>query len=387
MRKKKAPDAKLQTGEGVKTLVIHKSYQPPKKAGERGSAELHVFDGQKAVKLEGPKLDKWLARLEPHHVRSTFAGCDMILISLKERGSKVLYAPWAKCGLAKGAKVEEILAAFWSMPASEFYEFSPRKDIFNLRRVVDMRELVIDLRKRSAQQIEAIERMLGPNPVTERMKVDQDADRKASEGLLEKQVAQEAEKIAECRLFNAIAGIGDGWNSAAKLVAYSGGLERFHSVSAFWKFCGLDVRDGKAPKRKMGEHGGWSPRLRTACWQLGDSIYKNRANPWRAVYERNRAAEFAEHDAKCGCKHKDGHSTNRAKRKMVKELLKKFFLACCHHSSEIQRPSAARQEGEIGDGHPTADTHGYSAIPENGSQWGHRSAETRVALAPLRAQE
>jgi hypothetical protein len=79
----------------------------------------------------------------------------------------------------------------------------------------------------------------------------------------------------------------------------------------------------------------WNPRLRTVLWKLGDSITKNMKNPWRKFYDKTKEIELANHDAKCksgpdgkACKHPEGHAGARAERKMRKEIVKRWFLAC-----------------------------------------------------------
>jgi len=47
---------------------------------------------------------------------------------------------------------------------------------------------------------------------------------------------------------------------------------RFKTVSALYKYCGLHVVDGRAPRRRAGEKTDWNPEARTMAWRLGESF-------------------------------------------------------------------------------------------------------------------
>jgi hypothetical protein len=49
---------------------------------------------------------------------------------------------------------------------------------------------------------------------------------------------------------------------------------RFETVSKVWKFAGLHVENGKAPRRVSGQATGWNPVARTMMWRLGESFRK-----------------------------------------------------------------------------------------------------------------
>lgn len=49
---------------------------------------------------------------------------------------------------------------------------------------------------------------------------------------------------------------------------------KFETVSKMWKYCGLHVENGRAPKRAAGQKTGWSPVARTMMWRLGESFRK-----------------------------------------------------------------------------------------------------------------
>jgi hypothetical protein len=49
---------------------------------------------------------------------------------------------------------------------------------------------------------------------------------------------------------------------------------RFETVSKMWKYCGLHVENGRAPRRASGQATGWNPVARTMMWRLGESFRK-----------------------------------------------------------------------------------------------------------------
>ena len=143
------------------------------------------------------------------------------------------------------------------------------------------------------------------------------------------------------------------WITAASIVAYAGDVDRFETVASFWHYFGQHVIDGHAPKRKAGSPVTWSPKGRTAVYLMGDSIIKNRNNKWRAFYDEALATEKETHEVKHpGCKTPLGHCGARARRRMVKEILKQFFLAV--------------KGEEIRDGHVTGENHRTLAVANAG---------------------
>lgn len=110
------------------------------------------------------------------------------------------------------------------------------------------------------------------------------------------------------------------------------GISAFSNVSKLWKFCGLDVVDGHAPKRRRGSTITWNPKMRTLCWKIGESFVKN-GDYYRSRYEEFRKIED-ERDFICAiCKKNHpkatqcikGHRYARAKRKTVKMFLAHLF--------------------------------------------------------------
>ncbi len=122
-------------------------------------------------------------------------------------------------------------------------------------------------------------------------------------------------------------------------------IERFHSVSALWKYAGLNVekfcRDcdktiedaslvcphcgstnlgGRAPKRRRGQKITWNPRLRMVCFNIGKSFVRVTKGPYRAFYDEYKAFYNAKYPDRSA-----GHRDAMARRKTVKLFLSHLF--------------------------------------------------------------
>lgn len=293
-----------------------------------------VADKDKVKKLTEAAAAKWTEKLKKGSVlRVTQAhSTDVVLLDLANRGVKIRYAHWHSTGVEKNLPSDQVALRFAALPDELFKEFTPRPDLANLRFNVDIRRAILDMRKADELRLLALMRNQGFGPEDKLPPALQDyrdaIDKMRAEA--ERPQQRDVEKIAaeveECKIFNDVAGIADGYMTAGEVVSRLGDISRFPTVSSLWHYCGFHVVDGKSAKRKRGEAGSWNPRVRTALWNLGNSIIKNRENPWRASYERFRDEELAAHDVKCpNCKTKDGHCGARARRRVVKEILKEFY--------------------------------------------------------------
>jgi hypothetical protein len=103
-------------------------------------------------------------------------------------------------------------------------------------------------------------------------------------------------------------------------------IRKAKHVSSFWKYAGLHVVDGHAPRRTKGEKLGYSTQARTLCWKVADSFIKQRTHIYRDIYDSTKAEETIKLK-NSGDKDWKGRANNRAKRKVAKEFLKDFFLA------------------------------------------------------------
>jgi len=62
------------------------------------------------------------------------------------------------------------------------------------------------------------------------------------------------------------------------------GIRAFVTVSKYWAWWGLHVKDGKAPKRSRGERINWNPKLRTLQWKIGKQFVLQ-GERYREVYD------------------------------------------------------------------------------------------------------
>ena len=62
-------------------------------------------------------------------------------------------------------------------------------------------------------------------------------------------------------------------------------------VSSFWRYCGLHVKDGKAPKRRKGKKLDFNVKMRTLMWKVGDSFIKHRTPKYREIYDQAKKKE------------------------------------------------------------------------------------------------
>jgi hypothetical protein len=352
-------------------LALHKTFE--KDSTGKRQLVVHVSDGTDHLMLPPKKFLTFLAKLPPTTtIRATAVhATDAVLLDLAERGNPIEYAYWHATGLAKGLDPADLVAQYALLPAEIFRSFKPRRDIAELKQVLGLRNAIVQFYGDATRRLKQTGRDVG-DPEMEIAVEELNSIRKGivlEEGTsLDKHVERLAKKIPECVLFKDTACIADSWIMAASFVAFSGGVDRFPTVAALNKYCGEHVTpEGTAPKRRKGQNVDWNPRLRTVLYQLSSTIIKNRTNPWRLFYEDARAAEMAVHDQKHpGCKTKEGHCTMRAMRKMVKEIIKRFYLA----ANGIQ----------FIDGHnPLAQSH-----DENQTRFSEQNDQKRAATGELK---
>ena len=129
---------------------------------------------------------------------------------------------------------------------------------------------------------------------------------------------------------------GLGVRSAAGLISIIGEIERFSTVSKLWAYFGLDVRNGKAPKRKKGQLANWSQRGRSLVlndivsngFKMCGAATSKRPEPfvWRAIYDDFKEQEIKKNEARTEEeKLSKGHMDNRAIRRTGKEFLKGLY--------------------------------------------------------------
>lgn len=116
-------------------------------------------------------------------------------------------------------------------------------------------------------------------------------------------------------------------------------ISKFNYVSSLWKYAGMDVVDGEAPRRKRGEKITWNPFLRMTMYKVTDSFVKQKADVslYRRLYDQKKAyyqgkyPEEVNHptrkrkDGKPIKKYTPGHIHNMAKRYTGKIFLQHLW--------------------------------------------------------------
>jgi len=134
--------------------------------------------------------------------------------------------------------------------------------------------------------------------------------------------------------------------NTANLLQYFGYCEKAKHCSSLWKYAGLHVVNGKAPKLSMYGKGkeietglDYNPKLRTLMYRVGDSFVKQRTPKYRDIYDKEKEKQFklGDYDEKKnvmrnkdieGSPQSKGHADNRARRKMVKRFLADYYEQC-----------------------------------------------------------
>jgi len=91
------------------------------------------------------------------------------------------------------------------------------------------------------------------------------------ENFIDKKVATLVKEHPAYPWFSKVKGVGK--ENIAKIVGFVD-IERATYVSSLWKYCGMHVVDGKAPKPIPGQKLEYNSRLRTMCWRLGNSLLR-----------------------------------------------------------------------------------------------------------------
>jgi hypothetical protein len=164
------------------------------------------------------------------------------------------------------------------------------------------------------------------------------SDLKAEERKLQGMMEQELEEIPVWQWLRTIKGMGPAM--AAGLVAWIDDISKAPHVSSLWRYAGLHVEDGRAPRRKRGEKADWNPRLRTHMWKITKQVLMARDPFYYGWYKEFKEREVekckkngirivpaSKLPTKGGKKYEppgvisQGHVENRARRKVAKLLL------------------------------------------------------------------
>lgn len=113
----------------------------------------------------------------------------------------------------------------------------------------------------------------------------------------------------------------------SNLIAKIGYCERYNSVSALWKHFGFAPVNGQAVKLQKGVKVDFNPKLRTLAWKIADSFIKARTQPYRRLYDSEKARQMELLDNKAPNAPKSlMHAENRARRKMIKIFLEHYWV-------------------------------------------------------------
>jgi len=145
--------------------------------------------------------------------------------------------------------------------------------------------------------------------------------------------------------------------NTANLLQYFGYCEKAKHCSSLWKYAGLHVVNGLAPKLSMYGKGkevetglDYNPKLRTLMYRIGDCFIKQRTPKYREIYDVEKARQFklGDYDEASnkmlnkdivGAPQSKGHADNRARRKMIKEFLKDYYVKCLEIRGIVAEPS------------------------------------------------
>lgn len=167
-------------------------------------------------------------------------------------------------------------------------------------------------------------------------------------------------------------GLGD--KTVARLLAAIGDPywndlhDRPRTIGELFAFCGVA---GPGYKRRKGSVCNWNGTARMRLWNIVQPIIKNRASPYRKIYdearERYSEAVHTEPCAQCGPKGKpaepgselrDGHKHARAVRIVMREILRGLWTEAqsLYEPGDSQRSSAAPCSSAVADQTTGADT-------------------------------
>lgn len=314
--------------------------------------QLTIYDGKEVVVFKGPAIYDFIDS-KPDEIRVTqVVATDYLLLELQDAGAKLMHCHWHSLGIDPGTAASDIVKKVHALPDIIFNEYKPNKDLAHLKKLIDMR----NAQKQYAGDYIRRLKQIGRNQMLlteDEMKTDDElldgfeVGKKISKFLsalsedgektvsLETRIKNISENISEILLFESITGVARGSMWASKLVANIGGIARFPSVAALWHYCGEHVNDGKAPKRARGSAIDYNPEVRTINWQGVSSCLMQKSKwKWYSEFVKVKSFELANHATKCvqnegkPCKTPQGHCHNQAMRKIRKEILKNFWVAC-----------------------------------------------------------
>lgn len=104
------------------------------------------------------------------------------------------------------------------------------------------------------------------------------------------------------------------------LIAELEAPDKYGGIRSIRAYCGYDVREGRAPRRRKGEKANWNPQLRVTLWKIGKSFVRCRSSLGRRLYDEYR--EYYER------RNGDGKGADKwARRKAAKKFLDCLLIA------------------------------------------------------------
>lgn len=198
---------------------------------------------------------------------------------------------------------------------AEKHGISPKKS--ELKRLVILRDRAIKIRNARENQKRGLSRIEYIVPESWDKEIETwNKEIKDLEKLIKKLV----EEYPIWKWLKTIKGIKT--NTAAKLVSHID-ITNTPTVSALWRYCGLDPthikRRKKISQKEALKYG--SPYLKKElAGVLGESFIKSRTPTYRKMYDEEKEKQIAKN------KLTKGHAHRRAIRKMIKTFLKDFWL-------------------------------------------------------------
>lgn len=149
-------------------------------------------------------------------------------------------------------------------------------------------------------------------------------------------------------------------NMVAEMMLLTGHLYLIPSPQKLYKKLGLDVRDGRAPRREKGQYLGFNIKAKGWAFNASEGFVKNRRSPYRAFYDRKKEEYLArsprgKSECRFGQEHKnrDGkivkcppllHVERAARRYAVKKFVKDVWLA---YHKRVGTPYPELREAEL----------------------------------------
>jgi len=138
-------------------------------------------------------------------------------------------------------------------------------------------------------------RLLGVLPLSQETILQEVVDslKRLEKKTLLKLIEEELEGVSVWRWLRTLKGIGSAM--AGGLVGWFDDPAKAPHPSSWWKYAGLHVENGKAPRREHGKRLSWNPRLRTHLWRVVMSMIgrkKGKNEFYWEWYERYRQEEI-----------------------------------------------------------------------------------------------